>query len=176
MKIFINAGHGGVDPGAVSKNGTKEKDITKNVAALLVYELIQKGYEVEFFQQKRNVTEVSAAESTSNSDLFISLHCNSFNKSSANGLEVLYYTKSKKGKNIAQIFQDELLKTTNLKDRKIKARDDLHVLKRTASPAVLVELAFLSNETEESLLLRRPEIFVEGLLNAVEKIKKNKDL
>lgn len=176
MKIFINAGHGGADPGAVSKNGTKEKDITKNVAALLVYELIQKGYEVEFFQQKRNVTEVSAAESTSNSDLFISLHCNSVNNPEANGVEVLYYTKSKKGKAIAQTIQNALLSMTKLKDRHIKARDDLHILKRTLAPAILIELAFLSNEKEEKMLLENPEVFVKGILSGIEEVKNKKDL
>ena len=176
MKIFINAGHGGSDPGAVSKNGIKEKDITNNVSALVAFELIKKGYNIEFFQQERNVTEISGAEVPSNSDLFISIHCNSVNNPSANGLEVLYYTKSKKGKNIAQIFQDELLKTTKLKDRKIKARDDLHVLKRTKAPAVLIELAFLSNEKEEKLLIETPELFVNGIINAIENINKNKDL
>ena len=53
MKIFINSGHGGTDPGAVSPNGTKEKDITKEVGALLACKLIQGGYNVEFFQQKK---------------------------------------------------------------------------------------------------------------------------
>ena len=176
MKIFINAGHGGSDPGAVSKNGTKEKDITNNVAAFLAFELIKKGYKVEFFQQERNITEVSAAEVTSNSDLFISIHCNSFSNPSANGLEVLYYTKSKKGKAIAQTLQNALLSMTNLKDRGIKGRDDLHVLKRTLAPAVLIELAFISNEKEEKMLLETPEVFALGIAAGIEKIKKNKDL
>ena len=176
MKIFINAGHGGSDTGAVSKNSTKEKDITNNISALLVNELIKKGYNVEFFQQSRNVTEVSSAEVTSNSDLFISIHCNSVVNPEARGVEVLYYTKSKKGKIIAQTLQNELVWSTKLRDRQIKARDDLHVLKRTKAPAVLIELAFLSNEKEEKLLLENPEIFVKGILAGIEKVEKNKDL
>lgn len=176
MKIFINAGHGGTDPGAVSKNGTKEKDITNNVAALLACELIKKGYNIEFFQQERNVTEVSGAEVTSNSDLFISIHCNSVTNPEARGVEVLYYTKSKKGKAIAQTIQNELVWSTKLRDRQIKARDDLHVLKRTKAPAVLIELAFLSNAKEEKLMLENPEIFVKGIIAGIEKAQKNKEL
>ena len=78
MKIFINAGHGGTAPGAVSKKGIKEKDITQKVSSILACQLIQKGFNVEFFQQSKSLTEVSQAENTSNSDLFISIHCNSF--------------------------------------------------------------------------------------------------
>ena len=55
MKIFINAGHGGKDCGAVSKTGTLEKDITRSVAGFLIQMLIMKGYDVEFFQQKKNL-------------------------------------------------------------------------------------------------------------------------
>ena len=53
MKIFVNAGHGGVDPGAVSKNGKKEKDITRIIASFLVGFLIDDGFDVEYYQQKK---------------------------------------------------------------------------------------------------------------------------
>lgn len=167
MKIFINAGHGGSDPGAVSKNGKKEADITKKVSALLAYNLILNGYIVEFFQQEKTFTEVSKVENTSNSDLFISIHCNSAANEKANGVEVLYYPTSVKGKKFAQQVQKELVDLTKLRDRGIKARSDLHVLKRTKAVAILVELAFLSNEHEEQLLCSFPEMFADGILNGI---------
>ena len=65
MKIFINAGHGGNDPGAVSKNGTKEADITKKVCSILAKKLINNGYNVEYFQQKTSYTDsISETAST----------------------------------------------------------------------------------------------------------------
>ena len=167
MKIFINAGHGGNDPGAVSKNGVKEADITKKVSALLAYNLILNGYIVEYFQQEKSFTEVSTVENTSNSDLFISIHCNSATNTSANGVEVLYYPTSTKGKKFAQQVQNELVKTTKLRDRGIKSRTDLHVLKRTKAVAILVELAFLSNEHEEELLVNYPEMFANAILEGI---------
>ena len=78
FKIFINAGHGGTDPGAVSKKGTKESDITKKVSSLLACQLIQNGFNVEFFQQNKTLSEISETENNSKSDLFVSIHCNSF--------------------------------------------------------------------------------------------------
>ena len=106
MKIFINAGHGGNDPGAVSKKGTKEADITKKVSSLLACQLIQKGFDVEYFQQKKSFTEVSEAENASKSDLFISIHCNSWTDSKANGVEVLHYPTSTKGIKLARLVQE----------------------------------------------------------------------
>ena len=169
MKIFINAGHGGNDPGAVSKKGTKEADITKDVCSHLACKLIQNGYNVEYFQQKTSFTEVSKVENTSNSDLFISIHCNSAANETANGVEVLYYPTSTKGKKCAQLVQSGLVEVTKLRDRGIKARTDLHVLKRTKAVAILVELAFLSNATEEKLLLENPEMFANAILKGIMK-------
>ena len=170
MKIFINAGHGGTAPGAVSKKGIKEKDITQKVSSILACQLIQKGFNVEFFQQSKSLTEVSQAENTSNSDLFISIHCNSFTNETANGVEVLYYPTSTKGKKYAQLVQKELVNITKLNDRGIKPRTDLHVLKRTKSVAILVELAFLSNPKEEKLLIENPEMFANAIVSGIEKM------
>lgn len=170
FKIFINAGHGGKDPGAVSKKGTKEADITKKVSSLLACQLIQKGFNMEFFQQKNSFTEVSQAENDSNSNLFISIHCNAAASDKANGVEVLYYPTSTRGLRCAQIVQNELVETTTLKDRGIKARNDLHVLRKTKATAILVELAFISNPEEEKLLLEKPEIFADSIYNGIKKI------
>ena len=169
MKIFINAGHGGNDPGAVSKKGTKEADITKKVSSLLACQLIQKGFNIEFFQQKNSFTEVSEAENTSKSDLFISIHCNSWTDSKANGVEVLHYPTSTKGIKLARLVQNELVEATTLKDRGIKARSDLHVIRRTKATAILVELAFLSNPEEEKLLLEEPKIFADAIAEGIKK-------
>ena len=171
MKIFINAGHGGSDPGAVSKNGNKEKDITYKIAALTNKFLLKMGYETEFYQQKKSVTEITQKENISNSDLFISIHCNSFTSSTANGVEVLYFPTSIKGRQAALIMQKSLLKNTLLNDRGIKARDNIHVLKHTKAPAILIELAFLSNSYEEQLLINNKKIFVKGILDGIENIK-----
>ncbi len=169
MKIFINAGHGGSDPGAVSKNGTKEADITKKVSSLLACQLIQKGFNVEFFQQNKTLSEVSQVENNSKSDLFISIHCNSFSDSKANGIETLHYPTSTKGIKLARLVQNELVEATTLHDRGAKARADLHVLRKTKAVAILVELAFISNPEEEKLLLEEPKIFADAIAEGIKK-------
>ncbi len=167
MKIFLNAGHGGCDPGAVSKNGLKEKNVAKRICEILADRLQHSGYSVILFQEQNSFTEVSKAENKSGADIFISVHCNSFSSNSANGVETLYYPTSVKGKHLAECIQTGLLKTTGLFNRGCKMRRDLHVLRATKAPAVLVETAFISNPEEEKLLRDKPEMFAEGILQGI---------
>lgn len=167
MKIFLNPGHGGNDPGAVSKNGLKEKDVVKRICDILAQKLRNAGHSVMVYQEQKSFTEVSKEENKSGADLFVSVHCNSFSSSSAHGVETLYYPTSVKGKHLAECIQNALLKQTGLFNRGCKMRRDLHVLKATKSPAVLVETAFISNPEEEKLLRDKPEIFAEGILAGI---------
>lgn len=172
MKIFVNAGHGGADCGAVSKHGFKEKDLTRSIAGFLVQMLIMAGYDVEFYQQTNSVNQIVEAEKTSNSHLFISLHCNSVENSAANGVEVLYYPTSGTGKALAEIISNSLAEYMELKNRGAKARNDLRVLSGTKAPAILIELAFLSNKNEEELLLKEPYSFAAGIMKGLNKWEK----
>lgn len=172
MKIFINAGHGGIDSGAVSKNGNKEKDITRNVAEFLCSMLIAKGYDIEFFQQKKSVNEVVEKERISKSSLFISLHCNAAVNKDANGVECLYYPGSGTGKAVSEILCENISEYLELKNRGVKTRRDLAVLNGTVAPAVLVELAFLSNGNEEKLLVEEPYSFANAIVKGIEEWKK----
>lgn len=165
MKIFINPGHGGSDPGAVSKSGTKECIIAANICKILADKFKLDGYSVIVYQQKKYLTEVTNEENKSNADIFISVHCNSFSNPSSNGIETLYYPKSIKGKKLALAVQNSLVKELKLQNRGIKPRNDLHVLKHTSATAILVECAFISNPTEEKILKENPEIFANAIFN-----------
>lgn len=172
MKIFINAGHGGSDPGAVSNNMTKEKDITRTVAVFLAAMLIEKGYNIEFFQQEENVNEIVEAEKDSGSSLFISLHCNSATAASANGVEVLFYPSSGTGKSLAEIVSMKIADFMEIKNRGAKPRKDLRVLNGTKAPAILIELCFLSNAKEEQMLIKEPYSFATAITKGIEEWKK----
>lgn len=171
MKIFLNPGHGGTDPGAVSKTGTKEAEITKEICQILADRLKLNGYNFCVFQQKQSFFEIVKEENKSGATLFISVHCNSFKDVSANGVETLYYSTSKKGKQIAGIMQNEIVKATCLRNRGIKTNDGLYVLKHTKAPAILIECAFISNPTEEALLKNNPKLFADAIFEGIKKIK-----
>lgn len=91
-------------------------------------------------------------------EVFVSLHLNDFDDDKANGLEVLYGDDD--NEDLAQEFQTSLIATTGFRDRKIKLRTDLAVLKFNG-PAVLVELGFIANDGDRAVMLnpqKRQEI------------------
>lgn len=95
--IMLDPGHGGQDPGAISKNGHYEKDLTLKMARELRDELKKEGYKVLltrdsdiFIPLRGRIKKAHEA----NADLFISIHADSAKNKSARGLSV--YTISEK--------------------------------------------------------------------------------
>lgn len=84
--------------------------------------------------------------------ILVSIHANAHGNgrdfNDANGITVLHYPTSTRSKAIAQVFQDALIGATGLRDRGIKGRDDLSILRKTNMPAVLTENGFYTNEAE----------------------------
>lgn len=171
MKIFINPGHGGNDPGVISKHNIYESDVALIIGKILLNRLKLNGFSAVLYQQKEHYYEISKEENRSGATLFISIHCNGVENKEAHGIETLYCENSDKGKIFAEIFQNELVTATGLTDRGIKSRADLHVLNRTKAPAILVELAFLSNAEEEKLLVLQPETFANAIWEGIKKIQ-----
>ena len=89
-------------------------------------------------------------------DIFVSLHLNDFEDDNAEGLEVLY--KGDDDIPIAQALQNALLRVTGFRDREIKKRDNLAVLK-FAGIAVLIELGFIANDGDRNALLNPQKRF-----------------
>lgn len=168
MKFFINPGHGGKDPGAVSGE-LKEAEICAKIADILKQRMEKNGYQFKIYQQKNSIYEVSRESNKYGADIFISIHCNSSVDKTAYGTECWYYEGSKKGAIAAQIMQEELIKL-GLRDRGIKGNKTFHVLKRTNACAILIETAFLSNPAEASLLFNETEIFANAIWEGIKKI------
>ncbi|APQ97092.1 N-acetylmuramoyl-L-alanine amidase [Clostridium botulinum] len=158
--VVIDAGHGGYDSGAVGPTGIKEKDVTLKVALKLGKILENNGVRVIYTRTSDNVSWPSnesqdlaarvAIANSNNTDLYVSIHANSFN-GSANGTETYYYSGSAKGKEAAEAVQKELVNAIGLYDRGTKTAG-YYVLKNTISPSILVELGFIDNRNEEILL------------------------
>lgn len=86
-----------------------------------------------------------------NPDFVICFHANAFN-TKVSGAETLYYYKSKKGKRIAEIFQERLVDVLGLHDRGIKPKSSEqrggYMLKCTNAPCVILEPFFIDNDIE----------------------------
>ena len=90
-----------------------------------------------------------------NVDLIVSIHYNAYKGiwGSHGGIETLYCENSVKGQALANLVQREVIQTSNLRDRGVKARSDLYLLNKTIAPAILIECGFMDNLDEAKLML-----------------------
>ena len=169
VKIVLDAGHGGDQPGCVI-NGATEKDITMSIVLLLQEKLESEGAAVVLTRcTDRDVSLLDRAEIANNAgaNYFISIHCNSYeDDSSVKGFECYYY-QSAEGKNLAEaitLSADNHLITT----REIK-EENYAVLRETAIPSVLIEVGFLTNTDERGKLLspEYQELLVETIASGI---------
>ena len=148
-KVFLSAGHGGSDPGAVG-NGLKEKDI--NLQTLLACkEVLEKhGVQVVASRTKdeddRVGQEVKEANA-SGAELAVSFHVNA---GGGDGFEAFYHTSSPKGKKLAQLGE-KYVKAMGQNSRGIKSGNHLYFIKNTTMTSVLFESFFVDNAADKAI-------------------------
>lgn len=157
--ICIDPGHGGYDPGAVGQDGLFEKDVALKISNLVAYKLASCGITILMTREDDRYIKLEERAYIANragADLFVCIHLNSVASSTAHGSEVLLYSKDHPLRFMAQDILLNL-QELGLRNRGIKPRPDLTVLKRTKMPAVLVETAFISCKNDPDFsLLRSP--------------------
>ncbi|WP_418038296.1 MULTISPECIES: N-acetylmuramoyl-L-alanine amidase [Paenibacillus] len=169
--VIIDPGHGGRQSGAVSISGKYEKDFNLAVG-LKVQALLQKHEDIQTVITRQDDTELSLQQRVemaelNQADLFISIHGNKFTTPVPNGIETLY--SRIESKTLADMLHTHIMPVAGLKDRGVKMAS-LHVTRETSMPAVLLELGFMSNPTDEALMLtadyqdRCAEAIVDGII------------
>ena len=157
MLVCVDPGHGGIETGAKGPGGILEKVINLLAGHQLKQALLAAKQHVVLTRLTDIDVSLSSRADIANwagADVFVSLHCNSAADPSAKGIEVYHHPKaSPKAKSLAADIQKRLVAATGLVDRGVKAAN-FAVLRRTTMPAVLVEMAFISNPAEEALLLK----------------------
>ncbi len=165
LLVVIDPGHGGVDVGAVGKNNhteTYEKDINLAIA-LKANAYLQAAGANTYMTRKTDVAvdlyerpEIANGMDTA---LFLSVHNNSFINSSAHGTTVLYYPDGEPdsetpmtSQRFANLLQEELIAALGRYDRGITDGAEMVVIRETSAPAVITEIAFISNPVELELL------------------------
>lgn len=160
MKICIDAGHGGTDPGAVGSAGTKEKDVSLAIALLVRDALQRNGLDVIMTRDadipsgKLTIAQRCQIANNASVDYLVSIHANADSDrddKTGHGTETWAYSKTSKGYPLAQTIQSELVAANGLTDRGVRVKQ-WDILKGAKAPAVLVETAFLNNSAEEKLL------------------------
>lgn len=166
--IVIDAGHGGRDPGKIGHSGVAEKDINLEVSKRLATILGQMGAAVILTRD----TDIDLSDSSAsgwrgkkrqdlsrrvgmandrNADLYISIHCNAYPGKKEHGAQVFSQPKSLESKVLAEAIQKKMTSLLGNTTRKAK-QVDYFALRETKMPAVIVEIGFITNPTEDKLL------------------------
>jgi N-acetylmuramoyl-L-alanine amidase len=148
-KVFLSAGHGGSDPGAVS-HGIKEADV--NLQALLECKNVLEKHGVTVICSRTTdendpVGQEVKEANASGADLAVSFHANA---AGGDGFEAFYHASSTKGKKLAQLGE-KYVKQLGQNSRGIKSGNKLYFIKNTKMTAVLFESFFVDNDTDNNI-------------------------
>ena len=182
--IFLDPGHGGSDPGAVS-GGVREKDLTLSVYNKVSSKLASLGYTVLTSRNvDKDVDLVERAEqaNNANADMLLSIHFNAGGRGVARGIETYYYQSQadrvpkinkenhnnaerlERSRKLANKVQQNLLYQTGANNRGVK-RASFTVLRETSIPSILVELGFIDNPEERNKI--KTNEYQERLANGI---------
>lgn len=170
MKYLLDYGHGGNDPGAIGVDGVKEKDLVLEIGKRVKYHLErhkQIVIESRDSDQTVSLTERSNKANKNNVDLCISIHCNAFTQSTAQGFEIYHYDGSTRGKQLAKCILDSIKKDKlYTKNRGLKT-NNLHMTREVIAPSVLIELGFITNASDKKLIVENKENFAIAIAKGI---------
>ncbi len=172
-KIIIDAGHGGIEPGAVYQ-GRQEKNDTLRLALAVGQILSDNGMDVSYTRVTdvyHTPREKAQMGNMSDSDYFLSIHRNAMPiPGTGSGIESLVFEKGGVAGMMAENINQEL-ERTGFQNLGIVERPGLIVLRETDMPAVLVEAGFIDNETDNRMFDMNFQAIAEaiamGVLNTV---------
>jgi len=167
--IALDAGHGGPDGGAVSKDGIIEKDVNLGITLYLRDYLQQAGAIVvmtreedkdladvntEGYSRRKTEDLLQRVKFITNhkSDMMISIHVNSIPSSQWSGAQTFYDSNHPSNAGLAGLIQSELIQNLQNTNRVAKTVKTIYLLKTLTIPSALVEVGFLSNLEESKLL------------------------
>lgn len=155
QRIYLDPGHGGADPGAVSPGGLMEKEVNLDVALRVRQLLSEAGAEVLLSREADLFVPLydrPRSANAQNAAVFVSIHANANLKPAESGTETYYHPDHPGSRELAAEVQERLVAGLKLLDRSSRPSREFVVVRETSMPAVLAELAFLSNPAEERLL------------------------
>ena len=164
--IFLDAGHGGPDSGALYKN-IYEKDINLSIVKKLEKQLKEKGATVfltrdgdydlsvpyTINRKRSDLARRGNMINRSDCDLYLSIHLNADTSTTYHGAQVFYDSSVKENKKIAELIQADL-KQQLYTTREAKEKNDMYLFHRLKKPGVLVEVGYISNPNDRYLLMQ----------------------
>lgn len=180
IKIYIDQGHNptGYPNAGASWYGQQEQDVTYEVGLYLAQMLREDGrFDVRLSRPTEdtvlgtsNATSLRRRVAEANewgANYFISIHANASENTTANGTEVYVYRLYTQANWLAEHVLQGIVDTVGTKDNGVRARTNLYVLRRTAMPAILVELGYLSNPGDAEKLKNDRYAFALGIYRGI---------
>ncbi len=174
MKIAVGAGHtkSGAGYGAVSGK-YKESDIVRDITKVVIKELKKKGHKVTDCtidlanSQNAYLKEQVKLANNSEADYFLCIHLNASATHLGKGSEI--YTWNENKDKVAVKILDNL-EDLGFKNRGIKKGNGYYIVKKTNMKALLIELFFLDNKTDQKLYTKLgAKKVAEAIANALDK-------
>ena len=179
IKIYIDQGHNPKNPNAGAEgNGLREQDIVYPIGIRLAALLnANPNFEARLSRPTPN-TQLGSTNSESlrirvneanswGADYFISLHTNASETPAAGGVEAFAFSRPSAAFSLGEDILQNLSEATGLRNRGMKARTNLYVLRKTSMPAVLVELGFITNPRDAFLMRDNPDLFARGIYQGI---------
>ena len=178
MRVFLNPGHDPeYDSGAVNQGmGLRECDVARDVGVLVAAYLEKAGCEVRMLQSDnlngatvcsdRQAATVCGEANDWPADIFVSLHCNAAN-AIARGTEICVYRIGDEAERLAGCILHQIINAVGTQNRGLKERPGLCVLRRTDMPAVLVEMAFIDNDSDARILRDRQDDLARAIARGI---------
>lgn len=153
MKIFIAAGHGGTDPGAVSGDAKERDEVEKivNKTVIDLTQILKNKAEIIQVPNALNVNDtakwINEKNQGQNGNICIEVHLNSNEGMPGTGIETYYGDQ-----NLANLIHNKLVLILGLKNRGVKVGDYLAFNKNTIPASCLVELGFINNPADLKMI------------------------
>jgi N-acetylmuramoyl-L-alanine amidase len=173
ITVVVDAGHGGLDNGAVSADGVKEKDITLSIAKKIAD--LNSNRDIKILLSRNDNQLISVKDRVlfskeNDADLFISLHVNGSDDKQLNGFSVLI-DKENSAKNmlLGSALINELKKSYQTAEKIGVREKGVWVLDHNVCPAALIECGFLSNSNDKAFITNKDnqEKVAKNILNAI---------
>ena len=179
IRVYVDQGHNPENPNAGAEgNGYREQDIVYRVGQEL-YALLDADPNFSARLSRPTPTTVLGVSNADSlrlrvegarafgADLFLSLHTNSAASPAVGGSEALVFSAASPAYRIAEDILLELTAATGFRNRGVKLRPGLYVLRRTPMPAVLVELGFITNPREAAFMYENPRLLATAIYNGL---------
>ncbi|MGH2710942.1 MAG: N-acetylmuramoyl-L-alanine amidase [Actinomycetota bacterium] len=161
-RVAIDAGHGPDDPGFIGSGGSRENDVTYDLADALKDELTERGAApliLRVRQEDPDQSERAARANEADAEVLVSIHLNGHDDAAAEGSSSYYFgaigAGSVAGQALAELVQDELTAALGLRDGRAHPKA-FPILRETRMTAIQVEPCFITNPKEELLLGEEP--------------------